>query len=344
MKVFEVIANADAVESIRAVAAKVSAEDVVVGPPLEDKRRIVQIVVQDADQQAALDALETAMSGTLNWRIMILPIEATLPKAAEPETHEVRRPIAAGLTREELYDTVAKGLGLDGTFLGLVFLSTVVAAFGLYENSVTLIIGGMLIAPLLGPSLALSFGAAIGDRKLIFRSITTNVVGLAAVVLFGIFIGALRPPVTPTAELMLRTNVGLDSIALALASGAAAALSITSGLSSALVGVMVAVALLPPAVALGLMIGAGWLGCAAGAGILLGVNVACVNLAAQAVFFVQGIKPRTWYELGTARRAARLNALAWSLLLVSLLALLLWEPQRFVSCQHGVGQRTMESR
>ena len=47
---------------------------------------------------------------------------------------------------------------------------------------------------------------------------------------------------------------GLDAVALALASGAAAALSLTTGLSSILVGVMVAVALLPPAAAAGLMI------------------------------------------------------------------------------------------
>lgn len=100
---------------------------------------------------------------------------------------------------------------------------------------------------------------------------------------------------------MARTRLGYDSIALALASGAAGALSLTTRLPSALVGVMVAVALLPPAVALGYTLGAGQLKLAGGAAALLAVNIVCVNLSAQLVFFSKGIKPRTWLE----RRAAR---------------------------------------
>ena len=64
---------------------------------------------------------------------------------------------------------------------------------------------------------------------------------------------------------------------LALASGAAA-LSLTTGLSSVLVSVMVAVALLPPAVTLGLMLGYGDFNLALGAGLLLAINLVCVNM------------------------------------------------------------------
>jgi len=56
-----------------------------------------------------------------------------------------------------------------------------------------------------------------------------------------IVIGFVWPTETFSPELISRTEVGLDSVALALASGAAAALSLTTGLSSVLVGVMVAV-------------------------------------------------------------------------------------------------------
>jgi len=64
---------------------------------------------------------------------------------------------------------------------------------------------------------------------------------------------------------MSRTDVGLDSVALALASGAAAVLSLTTGVSSTLVGVMVAVALLPPTLAVGILLGDGRWELAAGA-------------------------------------------------------------------------------
>ena len=89
-------------------------------------------------------------------------------------------------------------------------------------------------------------------------------------------------------ELMSRTRVGFDSIALALVSGAAAVLSMATGLSSVLVGVMVAVALLPPCAVVGIMLGAGEYDLAAGAGLLLAVNIVCVNLSAKLVFLFKG--------------------------------------------------------
>jgi uncharacterized membrane protein len=105
--------------------------------------------------------------------------------------------------------------------------------------------------------------------------------------------------------------VGLAGIALALASGAAAVLSLVTGLSSALVGVMVAVALLPPAATLGMMLGSGQYSHAAGAGLLLAVNVVCINLAAKLMFRFRGVRPRTWLEQGKARQSLLISTLFW---------------------------------
>ncbi len=55
----------------------------------------------------------------------------------------------------------------------------------------------------------------------------------------------------------IRTKVGLDAIVIALASGSAGVLAFTTGVSTILIGVMVAVALLPPLVALGCIWGQG---------------------------------------------------------------------------------------
>jgi uncharacterized membrane protein len=120
--------------------------------------------------------------------------------------------------------------------------------------------------------------------------------------------------------MLLRTEAGLDAVALALASGAAAALSLTTGLSSVLVGVMVAVALLPPAAALGLMLGQGRIDLAVGAGLLLGINIVCINLASKIVFFLKDIRPRTWLEKEKAKRAMVVYTAVW---LVTLLLLIL---------------------
>ena len=56
-----------------------------------------------------------------------------------------------------------------------------------------------------------------------------------------------------------------------------------------LVGVMVSVAMLPPAATLGIMAAAYEPSLAFGAAMLLGANVACVNIAARVVFMTKGI-------------------------------------------------------
>jgi uncharacterized membrane protein len=114
--------------------------------------------------------------------------------------------------------------------------------------------------------------------------------------------------------------VGLDSVALALASGAAAALSLTAGLASVLGGGMVAVALLPPAATVGLMLGQGNWSLAGGAVLLLTVNVVSLNLACNTVFLFKNIRPRVWWEEGKAKQARWILVLVW---LVSLVVLVL---------------------
>jgi uncharacterized membrane protein len=117
--------------------------------------------------------------------------------------------------------------------------------------------------------------------------------------------------------------VGWDSIALALASGAAAVISLTTGLSSVLVGVMVAVALLPPTATLGIMLGAGHTDLAVGAALLLAVNIVCVNLAAKVVFWIRGIKPRSWLEKQKANQSMFTYIVIWVLSLAILMVIIL---------------------
>ncbi|NIV31322.1 MAG: DUF389 domain-containing protein, partial [Anaerolineae bacterium] len=100
----------------------------------------------------------------------------------------------------------------------------------------------------------------------------------------------------------------------------AAVLSLTTGLPTVLVGVMVAVALLPPTAALGLMLGSGQIDLAIGAGLLLAVNVVCVNLAAKVGFLVMGVKPRTWLEQRKARQSMTTYIGFWLVTLLILLA------------------------
>jgi uncharacterized hydrophobic protein (TIGR00341 family) len=197
-----------------------------------------------------------------------------------------------------------------------------VAAIGLLADNVAVVVGAMVIAPLLGPNLAFALGTALGDARLMRESVLSLLAGLLLAVALSMALGLLWPHETESREIMMRTHVGIDSVALALASGAAAALSLTSGLSSVLVGVMVAVALLPPAATLGLMLGHGDMTNATGAGLLLAINIVCVNLACKLVFWLKGIRPRVWWEKEKARRGMRNSVIAWILTLAALIAMI----------------------
>ncbi len=343
-KLIEIAAPEDRLRAIVTIAEAMGVDDVQVGSALQDGRRLVTLVVGDIDRQALLDRIQSALGKSENWRITMLPADTVIARETEeekerlekeekekaeqaeagekPEDEEKKKEEQARASREELRNLVAGGVRMDTDFLLLVFLSTVVASVGLEKDSVAVLIGAMVIAPLLGPNVAFAFGAAIGDRSLMLSATKSNVVGVVLSIVFAGALALIIKPNIASHELLARTSLDYAGIALALASGAAAALSVTTGLSSTLVGVMVAVALLPPAATLGIMAAAGRPDLALGAAMLLVANVACINLAAQVVFLARGIKPRTWNERQSARVAVAVNLVTWVALLAVLIGVI----------------------
>ncbi len=321
MKTIEVIAEAAHTDAIVRLAKQNGATDFWPGPISEDGRQSTRILIGPESRQLLLDALQARLGTSSNARILIYPIEASLPR----EQTETKGEKSSGsiISREELYNTVAKGAQLDRNYILLVVLSTIVAAIGLIEDNVAVVIGAMVIAPLLGPNIALALGTALGDTGLMWQSFKTNVAGLFIALLLSMAVGWLMPMAMLSEEIMSRTQVGPDGVALALASGAAAVLSLTTGVSSVLVGVMVAVALLPPTSVLGMLLGSGNYSLAGGAALLLAVNIVCVNLAAKLVFLVKGVKPRTWLEKQKARQSLLAYTLFWIVSLGVLLAIMM---------------------
>ena len=314
MKYVEIIAEEGSSDTIVAIADKAKARDIRLGMVGDDGMRQTRILVSDAQLQTTLDTLQHILGAQPTSQIVVLPVETALPKSEEDK--QIKS--SATAARESLYDEVEKSAHLDTNYLVLVILSTLVAAIALIENNVAVVIGAMVIAPLLGPNLALSLGTALGDTDLMLKAARTLLVGILLAIALSALIGYFWQFTEMSHELMSRTIVGIDSVVLALASGAAAALSLTTRLSSVLVGVMVAVALLPPATTLGIMLGKGNIDSALDAGLLLAVNIVSVNLASKIVFYIKGISPRTWFEKEKARKAMRIYLLVWFVSLVVL--------------------------
>jgi uncharacterized hydrophobic protein (TIGR00341 family) len=197
-------------------------------------------------------------------------------------------------------------------------LSTIVVAIGLLRDNPAVIIGAMVIAPLLGPNVALALATTLSEPKLAQLGLRSNAIGFVIALAITILLGLLAPVVPMTDEITLRTGVHWSDILLALAAGSAGALALTTGVPTALVGVMVAVALLPPTAVVGLLLGSGQLQGAASAALLLLTNVICVNLSATVTFRVQGIQPRTWWQAEKARRASRIAVIIGTILVLTL--------------------------
>jgi uncharacterized hydrophobic protein (TIGR00341 family) len=323
MKYIEIVADTGHTDTIAAIAETAEVLDFRAGITDENGKQQTRILLNDNQLQPVLDSLQNVLGTQEDTYIIVLPVEASLPKEEEVK-EEKKSPATAA--REALFEEANKNTRLDFNFLILVILSTIVAAIGLIENNVAIVIGAMVIAPLLGPNLALSLGTALGDISLVKKSIKTLATGIALAVILSAIIGYLWVNTLESQELMARTTAGLDSAILALASGAAAALSLTTGLSSILVGVMVAVALLPPAATLGIMLGQMKFNLALDAGLLLAINIVCVNLSSKIIFAIKGIGPRTSQEKAKAKRAMIVYTLGWMVALIILILVIYTRP------------------
>lgn len=292
---------------------------------------VLHLLVPAEETEPIMDEFESHFAGVEGFHVVLFPVEAVLPRPkvredGKQETGATEEDENANnserISREELYTNVTEEIGVSRTFVAMTVLSAVVAAVGLMRDDVAVIIGAMVLAPLLGPNVAMGLATTLGDTQLWRRALYTNVVGIASAFLFSVLVGAIFSLDPEIPAIAARTRVGVGDILLALAAGAAGTLAFTRGLSGAVIGVMVAVALVPPLVTSGILLGDGHAWLALRALVLTGANVVCINLAGIVTFLIQGVRPRSWWEAERAKSATQKAMAIWTLLLLLLLAIL----------------------
>ncbi|WP_338742594.1 TIGR00341 family protein [Haloplanus salilacus] len=233
------------------------------------------------------------------------------------------------IAREELAAR-ARSLAPDWrTFLVMTAISSVVATAGLLLDSAAVVVGSMVIAPLIGPAMATSTGSVVDDHELLLRGVKLQVAGgVLAVLAAAAFAILLRTAhVVPLSsadvfainEVQERLVPDVLSLVVALGAGVAGALSLSTGVSTALVGVMIAAALVPPTAVVGIGLAWGSPATVTGAFVLVLVNFLSINFAALAVLWAMGYRPRGWLRREEARIATlkRIAALGVALLVLS---------------------------
>jgi uncharacterized hydrophobic protein (TIGR00271 family) len=213
----------------------------------------------------------------------------------------------------------------------MTVISAVVATAGMLLDSPAVVVGSMVIAPLIGPAMGASVGTVLGDRQLFRRGVKYQFIGgfavLAAATLFAVLVryGFLLPPGTDIlgiSQVSGRLTPDFLSLAVALGAGAAGALSIASGVSVAIVGVMMAAALVPPAAAVGIAIAWQQPLAAVSSLVLVLVNLVSINLSGLVVLWYLGYRPRNWFDRNETR-SALLKRIGVLVALIALLSLFL---------------------
>jgi uncharacterized hydrophobic protein (TIGR00341 family) len=217
------------------------------------------------------------------------------------------------------------------TFVVMTVVSSIVATAGLLLDSAAVVVGSMVIAPLIGPAMATSTGSVVDDRELLLRGVKLQVAGgVLAVVAAAAFATVLRTAhVVPLEaadvfaidEVRERLVPDVLSLFIALGAGVAGALSLSTGVSTALVGVMIAAALVPPTAVVGIGLAWGSPRTVSGAFVLVLVNFLSINFAALAVLWLTGYRPKSWFRREEARTATlkRIATLGVALLALSTL-------------------------
>jgi len=221
----------------------------------------------------------------------------------EYETGEVE---SERISRQEL-ETEAEDLTPTlRIYVTMTIVSAVVATAGLLLDSPAVVVGSMVIAPLIGPALGASVGSVIDNEELFRQSVGYQLLGVVlAIAAAAVFAWMVRttnivPPgleISEVGEIAERLTPDLLSLAVALGAGVAGIVSISTGISVALVGVMIAAALIPPAAAAGIAIAWGEPAAAIGSTALVLVNVLSVNLAGLVTLWYAGYRPENLFSL-----------------------------------------------
>ena len=182
-------------------------------------------------------------------------------------------------------------------FGSLIVLSAAIAGFGLLADSAGVVIGAMLVAPLMTPIQALGAALVQGSARRMLSSALVILGGFAGAVITGYLVsmvGASGIVVEALPqEILSRTSPGLLDLGIAVAAGAAGGYVIARpAVSSALPGVGIAVALVPPLATVGICLELGQGSLARGAALLFATNLAAIVLAGAVMIAGAGFRPQ----------------------------------------------------
>jgi uncharacterized hydrophobic protein (TIGR00271 family) len=182
-------------------------------------------------------------------------------------------------------------------FSALTMLSASIAAFGLLADSAAVVIGAMLVAPLMVPITAAAGATVLAQNRRLVRALLVIALGVFLAIAVGYLTAAVAGfdivgRTDLPGEVEGRTFPGLLDLGIAITAGAAAGYIATRrSTTSALPGVGIAVALVPPLATVGITLQLGLGTEARNAMLLFLTNLAAIIFTASIMLLISGFRP-----------------------------------------------------
>ena len=258
---------------------------------LKTMKSFFRLQVKDSDTSTEAAPRKTALA-TLRPAVPLgnrfkknfqFAVRRIVPQLAKPD-------------RVHLVDRLQSGSLFNFDFIALISLSTTIAALGLLDNSAAVVIGAMLVAPLMTPLVGMGFALIQANERLMKTSIRSVLFGFAVAFGIGAVLGLLVTAFTSlpvSGQMASRDSPSLVDLFVALFSGVAGAYAMSRpNLISALPGVAIAAALVPPIATSGMALTMGDIVLSGGALLLFFTNIVAIVLGTAVTFWAVGINTR----------------------------------------------------
>jgi uncharacterized hydrophobic protein (TIGR00271 family) len=281
------VPRADAGRAVDTLAGQRGVSRIVAADHADGTMTLLTAEVDVDDADAVLVAMERI--GVAAENIALVRLAEIAPVSAHARGHD------EGIIWADLVNEARLTAQPAARYLALMGVAGIVAAFGVMDSNIVLIVGAMAVSPDLLPIIGACIGIAAGRRRMVARALVTLAIGLATAMLVAaaltvglLGIGWLPAGFTPDpTDLGTLVTVDLSSVIIATAAGVAGMLAFETRASAA-VGVAISVTTIPAAAFFGVALGASHFESATGALAVLSVNVASLLLGGTATIWLQG--------------------------------------------------------
>lgn len=206
-------------------------------------------------------------------------------------------------------DSLIEGSRADEDYFLFFVFAVFITTLGILIDNTIVVVGGMLVAPILFPILALGMGVVTASREAIMRS-SKN---LAKSVFIALVISSATAFLINGGEvtelMMMTSNVSFIAFIIAFFSGVVAAYSwAKENVSETLPGIAITVSLVPPLSTIGIALTLFSREIFSGAILLFLINIMGIVLGSVIVFSLFGFSSQAKWQAKKIREEAELEA------------------------------------